>query len=103
MTMHERDLERVLVDEAKKHGWMRYHVPDSRRTEAGFPDEVLLHPGAGRLVIAELKTDGGAIKPAQRVWLEGLGRVKELGHPPEVYVWRPKRMQAMLDTLRSVR
>jgi hypothetical protein len=66
---------------AKLLGWLLYHTHDSRRSEPGFPDLVLLRE---RVVWAELKTDAGRLTPAQAAWVEALRRAGQ-----EVYLWRP--------------
>lgn len=90
-------------------GWMGYHTHRSQHSPAGFPDLCLVHPGAGRLVFAELKREKRSNPtPAQVAWLDALGviadrvvrpgtipaRVPEqiTGHPVasvDVYLWRP--------------
>lgn len=55
-------------------------------------------PGAkhGRLVFAELKREREKPKPEQDLWLLLLGRVPGI----EVYVWRPRDMDTILDILK---
>jgi len=81
----------ALVREvARGYGWTTYHTHDSRRSEPGFPDLVLVRE---RVVFAELKTVKGKVTPEQRVWLaalEGAG---------EVYVWRPTDWDAIHSAL----
>lgn len=64
-------------------GWRCYHTFDSRRSQGGFPDLLLVKPG--RLVVAELKRDGGEPTPEQALWLEAFRQVPGA----EVYLWRP--------------
>lgn len=83
--MTEAELTASLVALAEALGWtFRYHTHDSRRSPAGFPDEVLVHPRQRRLVFAELKRQKGRVSPAQREWLDAL----ELAGA-EAYLWRP--------------
>ena len=63
-------------------GWRVFHVHDSRRSPAGFPDLVLCRPG--RLVFAELKAARGRVTPEQEAWLLAL---REAGQ--RAYLWRP--------------
>lgn len=81
-------------------GWLPYHTHDSRRSEPGFPDLVLVHPRAGRLIFAELKTEAGKVSGAQEDWLtaltavaENIARALPVGTPGppavDVHVWRP--------------
>lgn len=77
------------------HGWMVYHTYDSRRSDAGFPDLVMVR--GGRIIFAELKYDKGyadwddrkpkrrgKISDAQQEWLDALGNVFGV----ECYVWK---------------
>ena len=70
-----------MVKQAKAQGWMVYHTYDSRRSEEGFPDLVLLRE---RLVFVELKREGEEPTKAQQVWL---GKLWQAGY--EAYLWRP--------------
>lgn len=74
-----------IMAAAKALGWLFYHVPDSRRTQPGFPDLVMLHPSTGRLLIRELKTQKGKTSKMQDVWLAGF-RLGGL----DAKVWRPE-------------
>lgn len=60
---------------------------------AGFPDLVMTR--GRRLIFAEIKGKSGNPKPAQRGWLEAL---RETGN--EVYVWRPRDLDAIKGVLR---
>lgn len=71
-----------VVKLARSLNWRCYHTYDSRRSEAGFVDLVLVRPP--RLIFAELKAGDGKITPVQRTWLDLLAACKA-----EVYVWRP--------------
>lgn len=82
--MKERDLQDKVVRLARSLGWLTYHTHDSRRSEPGFPDLVLLHPARGRLLWRELKTEKGRATPAQKVWLAALSAVGM-----DAGLWRP--------------
>lgn len=69
----EKDWQEVVVSYALLNKWLVYHTHDSRRSEAGFPDLVMVR--GGRCVVAELKREGKAPTQAQREWLEALGKV----------------------------
>jgi hypothetical protein len=77
---------------ARLLGWMVFHTHDSRRSEPGFPDLVLLRE---RVVWAELKTDTGRLTPAQVAWVEALRRAGQ-----EVYLWRPSAWAEIHAVLR---
>ncbi len=78
---------------ARLNGWTSYHTHDSRRSDAGFPDLVLVRPP--ELVIAELKTEGGRVTVAQDCWLAAL---QACGI--EAQVWRPSDADAVVARLR---
>ena len=79
----EKDFQIQVLDLAKLYGWLCYHTYDSRRSVAGFPDLVLVHPERG-LVFAELKSEKGRMTAAQREWVVA---IKTAGG--EVHVWCP--------------
>lgn len=76
------------------YGWDTYHTYDSRRSDPGFPDLVMIRPP--RLVFAELKSSTGILGAAQTHWQEQLSGVRDI----ESYVWRPLDLQHIADTLR---
>jgi hypothetical protein len=80
---------------AQLFGWRIYHTHDSRRSEPGFPDVVLVRDG--RLIFAELKTDTGRITAAQLAWLTALEQCSNV----EAHIWRPRDWPAVLRTLRE--
>jgi hypothetical protein len=65
-------------------GWIVYHTHDSRRSEAGFPDLVLVNARQGRILFRELKKMRGRVSAAQKIWIEGLTAVGQ-----DAAVWRP--------------
>lgn len=100
----EKQFQEAIVRLAELQGWLVYHTHDSRRSNPGFPDLVLVHRGEStqtvprncRLVFAELKTQKGRTSVAQAAWLEALGVVFARGGAMEsqeprhaVYLWRP--------------
>lgn len=67
--MSEAELQRQVMDLARDLGYQQtHHVWDSRRDAAGWPDLVLLRPGAA--LFWELKTEKGRIRPPQRTCLD---------------------------------
>jgi hypothetical protein len=68
--MTERQLQDAIVEAATRLGWLPYHTYDSRRSEAGFPDLVLVRDGV--ILVYELKTETGRMRPMQREWLDAL-------------------------------
>ena len=72
---HVRRLARSLQ-------WEYYHTHDSRKSEPGFPDVVLVRDK--RLIFAELKRQKELCTNDQIRWLTKLAICDT-----EVYVWRP--------------
>ena len=79
----EKQFQQQVIDLAKLRGWHVYHTHDSRRSEAGFPDLVLVRGGV--LLYRELKTDTGRLSPAQSTWLNV---IDSAGGDAET--WRPR-------------
>jgi hypothetical protein len=71
----------INIARALKYGW--YHTFDSRRSESGFPDLVLV--GHGRVIFAELKTERGRLSDAQVRWGQSL-----LATGARFYLWQPR-------------
>ena len=76
---------------AKQNGWEVYHTHDSRRSEPGFPDLVLVRD---RVLFRELKTNTGRISPAQKHW----GAVLTAAGA-DFKVWRPKDLKTIIKEL----
>lgn len=89
----ERQFQDAIVELATRLGWMWYHVPDSRRCPAGFPDLVLCRPPV--LLFVECKTDRGRIRPEQHEWLAALHGCDGV----QVRVWRPRDWPEIEETL----
>jgi len=69
----ERELQRQITDLADLTGWRWFHVYDSRRSPAGFPDLALVR--RGRLIFFEVKSASGRISRPQAAWLLDLAQV----------------------------
>lgn len=106
----EDALFELVRDATKLGGWRLYHTHDSRRSHSGFPDVVAVNPALGRLVFAELKSARGIVSADQRGWLDVLGKVRSMNHTayqdvgilpdfPEVYLWRPKDADQIIEVL----
>jgi hypothetical protein len=98
----EDALQEQVLHIAELYGWLAYHTHDSRRSQPGFPDLVLIR--SPELIFAELKSERGRVRPDQAKWLAHLtGLTVEvenvLAHLTAVggnsslaidsYVWRP--------------
>lgn len=102
--LSEKSFQATVTEAARVLGWRVYHTFNSRRSSPGFPDLVLVRNG--RLVFAELKSEGGRVRPGQIGWLQDLTEVVEHlgaagahGHV-EVYSWRPRDWPQVSEVLR---
>ena len=89
----ERELQDKVIELAHVTGWLTYHTYDSRRSERGFPDLVLVRPP--RMVVAELKAERGHLTDDQAVWMRALGECPGV----EAYVWRPSDWDEIVRVL----
>jgi hypothetical protein len=92
-----RETEAEFLESVRKLarllGWAFYHTNRSEKSEAGFPDAVLVK--RPRVIFAELKSDRGKVTPAQRAWIDELRACGQ-----EVYIWRPHHWQQIEKLLR---
>lgn len=89
----ERQFLAQVRDLARLCGWRSYHTFDSRRSDEGFPDLLLVR--GERAVAAELKTMRGRTTPKQVEWLAALD-----GATVESHLWRPSNLHEIKDVLR---
>lgn len=75
----EKDAQATIVDLAGWRRWWPYHTFDSRHSQGGFPDLVLVRE---RVIFAEVKRTGEKPRRDQREVLDKLARAG-----CEVYVW----------------
>ncbi len=104
----ERDSVAAVVAKAQHNGWRGVPVrlggerslPGGSRLlnndGIGFPDLLLLHPGAARIVAAELKTNTGRPTDRQMQWLRD-PRAAGIG----THGWRPSNWFDMDDAFRN--
>ena len=91
--MSETELQNNIIQFAQLNSWCAYHTHDSRRSQAGFPDLVLVRDG--HLIFAELKSQTGRLSEPQAMWCDELFKVEahnmvESTRPNiAVYLWRP--------------
>lgn len=90
----EREFLRQVAELGRLLGWRTYHPWLSIRSERGWPDLAMVRPP--RLILAELKRDGGKPTPSQAEWLALLGAVPGI----EVHLWRPADFDAIAAVLR---
>ena|ERR1035437_3632927 len=83
----EDELLAYVTDLLKLHHWHWNHSRDSRRSNPGLPDLIMVKHG--RIIFAELKKEiGGRVSHAQQEWLDQLRE----NHCIEVFLWRPSDM-----------
>ena len=100
--MTETQLQNTVTDMARSFGWMLYHPWRSVKSETGFPDLVLVRPP--RVIIAELKTQKGKLRPGRWTksktnprWLPGQDEwLAAFGGCPgvETHLWRPQDLDS---------
>ncbi|GLY21667.1 hypothetical protein Misp04_13990 [Micromonospora sp. NBRC 101691] len=79
--MTEAELQSNVRDLAHRLGLLTYHTADSRRSDAGWPDLVIV---GRRMLIRELKTETGRVRREQQDWIGALASAGV-----DVAVWRP--------------
>lgn len=96
--MLEKDWQRQVRDLAETLGYRRaYHTFDSRRSDTGFPDLVLVSPRRHRIVYLELKREKTQPTARQREWIRDLHTAGA-----EVYLARPRHLDALATVLGGV-
>jgi hypothetical protein len=80
--MTEAELQTCIEHAARYRGWRSYHTHDSRRSQAGFPDLVLVF--GSRILWRELKSQTGRLRPEQQAWLDDLEAAGA-----DTGIWRP--------------
>ena len=73
----------MVIEAATQAGWLHYHTHDSRKSQRGFPDLVLVRPPD--ILFIELKTETGVMQPDQKVWQQWLSQCPQI----EYAIWRP--------------
>lgn len=98
--MSERQLQDNVLDLAERLNLLAYHTFDSRRSEPGFPDLVLV---GRRVLFVELKRQRGRLSADQQAWHDALLRTTWRGNPG-YYLWRPYDWTSgeIEDVLRSI-
>lgn len=74
--MSEKEFQTRIVEAAKLYGWMVYHTFDSRRSDPGFPDLVLVQNRV--CLFIELKSEKGRVQPEQQEWRDALDQVRKV-------------------------
>lgn len=92
MKESEADFQTWVKETALTAGWLYYHTHDSRHSDEGFPDLVLLKGAASMFI--ELKRDGQNPTAAQTIWIEALRRADLFAD-----VWRPHNRPEIMGLL----
>ena len=103
MIQNEKQFQDGIIHLAQMHGWLVYHTYDSRRCVPGFPDLFLTHPKRGEVIIAELKTDTGRLREAQKEWLDALSLAQQNIDSTcfHTCLWRPKDRDRIVALLKG--
>ena len=65
----EKEFQDQIIELARYTGYLVYHDQDSRRSEPGFPDLVLV---GDRVMFLEVKRQNGVVSEAQKGWIARL-------------------------------
>ncbi len=90
----EDELQAKVVKLAKQLGYKIYHTYDSRLSEEGWPDLVLVRKKT--VIFAELKTETGKLTPSQKRWLAAL-----MAAGQRTYCWRPSDIESIAKILQA--
>jgi len=82
--LREQEFMEAIQKAAGYLGWKTYHTHDSRRSEPGFPDLVLVKINQP-VKFREVKTEKGRLTKEQDAWITLLGLAGA-----DVGVWRPR-------------
>ena len=95
--MTERELQEAIRELARYLQLLCYHTFDSRRSEPGWPDLVIVGPSG--CLFRELKSERGRLTEAQTIWLSSLrtaGLDAAIWHPTD---W-PDTIRTQLEGIR---
>ena len=86
----EAQFQQQVIDLAHFHQYdITYHNPDSRRSQAGFPDLVLISSSRQRALFRELKTEDGRVRPKQHAVIFAM-----VASGLDADVWRPSDLKS---------
>lgn len=71
----EQQFQDFIVADARQHGWLTYHTRDSRGSDPGFPDLVLVKPGRP-VLFYEVKTEKGRVSMPQADWIDRINKTR---------------------------
>jgi hypothetical protein len=90
------EFEAQVIQLAAACGYLCYHTHDSRGSQKGFPDWVLVSARRKRCLYVELKVPPDGPTPDQTMWLKELQ-----GAGQEAYLWYPDDWDLLIRILRS--
>jgi hypothetical protein len=101
-TVTEAAFMDTILQAAELYGWWPYHTHDSRRSNAGFPDLVLIKPP--RVLFLEVKSERGRLSRAQAEVLAmlqecGPGDCRYMRDGVEAAMVRPSDWEQIVDWL----
>lgn len=96
-TLTEKQFQSLVMGELRREGFITYHVHDSRKTTAGFPDVIAINTGRRLLLAPELKVRDNQPTAAQLTWIEAFQSVEKVWSG----VWRPEMWPSIQATLRG--
>jgi len=91
--LREAQFQQQVLQLARLNGWWCYHTYDSRRSQPGLPDLILIRE---RVVWAELKVRPNRLRPNQKDCLNRLQNAQQ-----ETYVWYPEDWDAIVQILQK--
>lgn len=89
----EKQFQAAVVRLAKLHKWAVYHTWNSRKSDPGFPDLVLVRRGT--LIFAELKRQTGRVTREQAEWFGLFDEVEGV----HARLWYPSMWPAIVAEL----
>src|SRR3990172_6784273 len=92
----ECDFQSRVIRLAESLGWYCYHTHDSRRSQKGFPDLVMVR--GDTCLFVELKRESGSLSVDQSRWLSALREVKRV----DAFLLRPSGYEALETLLQTV-
>lgn len=92
--MSEAEFMSAVRQLARLRGWRVFHVHDSRRSDAGWPDLAMANARQSRFLVAELKTATGKTTAEQDAWLAALAAAG-----CETHLWRPADLQHVIPRI----
>lgn len=94
-TITEQAFQQNILELAHLTGWLTYHTFDSRRSQPGFPDMVMVKDSS--LLFVETKSEKGKPSPEQMRWLEALRNVERISS----HLWKPTDWHTLEHVLKG--